>query len=71
MCVVDVCPQPYITLLYNFIKCGPIVTKLDMEVAGYDTCIVGKYHRNRSNELFDAMTNFLTSWLVFDVITYF
>ena len=32
----------------SFVKCGPIVTKLDMEGAGYDTCIINKYHGNRS-----------------------
>ena len=48
MCVcvcVSVCPQPYITN-YNFVKRGPIA-KLYMEVAGYDVCIVEKYHGNR------------------------
>ena len=33
---------------YNFVKCGSIVTKLAMEVARYGTCIVEKYHWNRS-----------------------
>ena len=33
----------------NFVICGPIVTKLDLEVAGYDACIVETYHWNRSN----------------------
>ena len=34
----------------TFVKYGPIVTKLDMEVAGYDTCIIDKYHENRSKD---------------------
>ena len=33
---------------YNFVKCGPIVMKLDMEVVEYDICIVMKYYVNRS-----------------------
>ena len=33
-----------------FVKCGPIVTKLDMEVAGYDIYIIDKYHGNRSKD---------------------
>ena len=33
---------------YNFVKCGPIATKRDMEVAGYDTCIVEQYNGHRS-----------------------
>ena len=31
----------------NFVRYGPIVTQLDMKVAGYDTYIVDKYHRNK------------------------
>ena len=34
---------------YNFVKCAPIVTKLDMVLTGYDIYMVEKYHRNRSN----------------------
>ena len=40
------CPIPISD--YNFVKCEPILIKLDMEVAGSDTCIVEKYHANRS-----------------------
>ena len=43
---VSVCPSPMSQC--NFDICGAIVTKLDMEVAGYDTCIVEKYYWNRS-----------------------
>ena len=32
------------------VKCGPIAIKLDMEVAGYDTCIIDKYYGNRSKD---------------------
>ena len=32
----------------NFVKCGPIVTQLFTEVAGYDICIVNTYHGNKS-----------------------
>ena len=30
---------------HNFIKCGPIITKRYMAVAGYDTAIIGQCHR--------------------------
>ena len=32
----------------NFVRCWSIATKLDMQVAGYDICIVEKYHGHRS-----------------------
>ena len=40
------CPIPISD--YNFVKCEPILIKLDMQVAGSDTCNVEKYHANRS-----------------------
>ena len=33
-----------------FVKCGPIATKLDMEVAGYDACIIDQYNGNMSKD---------------------
>ena len=34
---------------HNFVKCGPIVAKLYMEMSWYNTDIVKKYQRNRYN----------------------
>ena len=33
-----------------FVKCGLIVTKIDMEVAEHDTCMIDKYHSIRSKD---------------------
>ena len=50
-CNAGACLYVYVSVLlcvrspmshYNSVKCLPIVAKLDMEVAGYDTCIVEK-----------------------------
>ena len=35
---------------YYFLKCGLIVTKLYMEVAGYDMCIVRIYRKSRGHQ---------------------
>ena len=61
---------------HNFIKCGPIVTKLYMEIARYYHNIfltswhIFLYHDKNSmywrhDALFYIMTNFLTSWQTF------
>ena len=42
---------------HNFAKCGLIVTKRYMEVAGHDTAIVQKYHGNRSKVKFTKFVN--------------
>ena len=33
---------------YDFVQYGPIATQLFIEIVGYDTCSVNKYHGNRS-----------------------
>ena len=33
---------------HNFVECGLIVPKLYVEISGYNTDIVKKYHGNRS-----------------------
>ena len=35
--------------VYHTIKCGRIVSKLYMDIYGYNTNIIKKYHRNRYN----------------------
>ena len=32
-----------VIICHHLVECGPIVTKLDIEIAGYDICIVNKY----------------------------
>ena len=46
---------------HNFVKCGPILTKCHTELAGYDTCIVEKYHGNRSQvQVRDMIENYIS-----------
>ena len=53
---------------YNFVKCGSIATKLDVEVAGY-TCIIKKYHGNRSKSR--SMTFDISDMKAVNVMTNF
>ena len=50
---------------YDFVKCEPIATNLDIEVAGYDICMVEIYHGNMSK------VKVLTSKNTFYVTAYF